>query len=213
MNSAAPLFEFDHVSVRFNGDLVINNVSFKVFNKEKFLIYGKSGIGKTTFFRLLLGFETTQHGRIYFKGEPINAHSIWTIRRHIAYVSQDPDIGSGPVHTMIQSFFSFSHTRSLADNKQRLMELLDFMRLPHKILKEDYEQLSGGEKQRIMMIIALLLQRDIFFLDEVTSSLDRELKLKIIRYFIKNPDWTVLSISHDRDWLRRKELTVFKARS
>jgi len=210
MNIAQPLFQFHNVSVRFNDSTVIDNISFNVFKGEKCLIYGKSGIGKTTFFRLLLGFEEIQEGYILYKGEPVNDRSIWTIRKQVAYVSQDLDVGGGPVHLMIKTLFSYGHTRSFSDHTTKLMELLEFLNLDEKILMEEYEKLSGGEKQRIMLTIALLLRRDIFLLDEVTSSLDRELKNKVIRYFVENPAWTVLSISHDRDWLKRKEFKVIK---
>jgi putative ABC transport system ATP-binding protein len=89
--------------------------------------------------------------------------------------------------------------------------LFAFFDLPLKILKEDYVNLSGGEKQRIALIVALLLKRDIFLLDEATSSLDRELKLRVIDFFTHRPEWTVLSISHDQDWLTARGLTVLKA--
>jgi putative ABC transport system ATP-binding protein len=128
-------------------------------------------------------------------------------------VSQDPDIGSGPVHTMIDTLFSFSYTEPFPDHEERLKELMDFLDLPKKVLNEDYDTLSGGEKQRIALIIALLLGRNIFLLDEITSSLDRDLKRKVIRHFTSNPAWTVLAISHDRDWLKRKEVKIVRVGS
>jgi putative ABC transport system ATP-binding protein len=210
MNSSEPLIRFDNVSVRFEGKTVIDKISFTVYQGDKFLIYGKSGIGKTTLFRLLLGLAPLQEGHISFRGQPINAQSIWNLRRSVAYVSQDQDIGSGRVHTLIKSFIDYSHSNPVADRKTRLRDLMAFFDLPGKILDEDYEKLSGGEKQRIALIIALLLERDIFLLDEITSSLDRGMKTKIIRYFTNNPSWTMLSISHDQYWLKRKGIQVIK---
>lgn len=210
MNSRLPLIHFDNVTVRFTNNTAIENISFKVYPGEKFLIYGRSGIGKTTFFRLLLGFERMQSGRIFFNNEPLNEHSVWTVRRKIAYVCQDLDLGSGPVHAMIKMFFSFAHTRPHAGSETAIGELFEFFNLPKKIRYADYEQLSGGEKQRIVLIVAILLKRDIFLLDEATSFLDHELKRKVIDLFTSHPEWTVLSISHDHDWLNTKGLTVLK---
>lgn len=61
----------------------------------------------------------------------------------------------------------------------------------------DIEALSGGEKQRIAIINGLLLSRDIYLLDEITSALDASLKKKVIDFFYLHPTFTVLSISHD----------------
>ncbi|MBN2621474.1 ATP-binding cassette domain-containing protein [candidate division WOR-3 bacterium] len=210
MDHPLPLIHFDNVTIRFTNGTTIENISFKVSMGEKFLIYGKSGIGKTTFFRLLLGFEKAHCGHIFFNGEPVNEHTVWTVRKNIAYVSQDLDIGSGPVRSMIKSFFSYAHTKVHAYNDATIEELFAFFDLPLKILQEDYAKLSGGEKQRIALIVVLLLKRDIFLLDEATSSLDRELKLRVIEFFTSRPEWTVLTISHDQDWLTARGLTVLK---
>ena len=87
---------------------------------------------------------------------------------------------------------------------------MDFLRLPASVLDDEYEKLSGGEKQRIAILIALLLKRNIFLLDEVTSFLDAELKKKIITFFTQNREWTVLAISHDPDWLDADNIKVIR---
>jgi len=63
-------------------------------------------------------------------------------------------------------------------------------------------RLSGGEKQRIGILIALLLEREIFLLDEATSALDAGLKKKVAEHFLKHSHWTLFVISHDREWER-----------
>lgn len=210
MNRNNELLCFENVSIRFNNETLIKQLSFRVHQGEKFLIYGKSGMGKTTIFRIILGFERPQDGMVYVDGQPLDEKTVWAARQKCAYVSQDLDIGSGPVQNLLKIFFSYRNTRSYYPTKQRLEELLDFFRLPSAILQEDFEKLSGGEKQRIALIITILLDRNIFLLDEATSALDPEMKMKIIDYFLTHQQWTVLSITHDRDWLKRKELIVLK---
>jgi putative ABC transport system ATP-binding protein len=104
--------------------------------------------------------------------------------------------------------FNYKANESIAYAKKELASLLEFLRLKESILQEDFEKLSGGEKQRILIVIALLLRRSVFLLDEVTSALDAELKEKVRDHFIKKDDWTVIVISHDKDWLQRPELKV-----
>jgi putative ABC transport system ATP-binding protein len=59
---------------------------------------------------------------------------------------------------------------------------------------------SSDLRQRVAIVISLLLERKIFLLDEITSSLDKDLKKTVADYFLDNPDWTVIAISHDEPW-------------
>jgi len=204
------MIRFENLEVTFNNNTIIKNLNFDVAKGDKLLIYGKSGIGKTTIFRLLLGFEKIQKGSIYFLGKPLNEKTVWELRKKIAYVSQDLDIGGGNVFNLIRNIFSYKTNINVPFDKERLKELLSFFRLKKDILDDDYEKLSGGEKQRIALIIAILLNRDIFLLDEATSALDNELKEKVIEYFIGNKNWTVLAIAHDRHWLNQPGLKIIK---
>ena len=76
-------------------------------------------------------------------------------------------------------------------------------------LKKDISQLSGGERQRIAIITAVLLGRDVFFLDEATASLDKGLKKTVVDFFIQRPDWTVVSVSHDSHWMDSQDIKIF----
>ena len=80
---------------------------------------------------------------------------------------------------------------------EKLNELLKYFELESDILEKEIERLSGGEKQRIAIINALLLEREIFLLDEISAALDKKLKIKTLDYFFKNKEYTILSISHD----------------
>ena len=204
------MIRFENVCIQFNNKCLLKNLNFTIKKGDKLLLYGKSGIGKTTIFRFILCFEPLKEGAIHFENQPVDDRAVWEIRKKTAYVSQDLDIGSGPVKILIDKAFSFKATVHLKPSKERLNELLSFLDLEEGILNEAYEKLSGGEKQRIAIIIAILLQRKIFFLDEATSSLDAELKLKVIKYFLEKKDWTVLSISHDKDWLNNPGLKVIR---
>ena len=77
------------------------------------------------------------------------------------------------------------------------------------MLRKDPSELSGGEKQRLAIIVSILLERKVFLLDEVTSSLDKHLKKKVINYFIEQDDWTIVAISHDPGWLDNPRVSIF----
>ena len=192
------MFRLEHLTKQFSDQFVLEDFSFDIQEGEKIIVSGRSGIGKTTLFRLLLGFEQPDSGKIYFENELLTEISVWNLRRRVAYVSQDLNIGRGNLQTF------FNETLSLKANAEyknssldELEELLNAFELPDTLLQKNIEELSGGEKQRVAIINALLLKRNIFFLDEITSALDKSLKSKVLDYFLLNPTFTVLSISHD----------------
>lgn len=192
------MFRLEHLTKQFSDQFVLEDFSFDIQEGEKIIVSGRSGIGKTTLFRLLLGFEQPDSGKIYFENELFTEVTVWNLRRRVAYVSQDLNIGRGN----LQAFFN--ETLSLKANAEyknsslgELEELLNSFELPDTLLQKNIEELSGGEKQRVAIINALLLKRNIFFLDEITSALDKSLKAKVLDYFLLNPAFTVLSISHD----------------
>ncbi|MFT3753583.1 MAG: ATP-binding cassette domain-containing protein [Paludibacter sp.] len=205
------MFSLRHITKRFSEKFVLNDFSVEIAAGGKVNISGRSGIGKTTLFRLLLGFEKPDEGEILFENKPLVDLSVWEVRRRVAYVSQDLNIGRGSV----QAFFD--ETLSLKANlihksgsKEEIIGLLGCFELPETVLLKNIEELSGGEKQRIAIINALLLKRRMFFLDEVTSALDKSLKKKVLDYFLLNPDFTVLYISHDNYFPAGIELKTLK---
>lgn len=192
------VFRIENISKQFSEQFVLRDFSFVIQPGDKVIVSGRSGIGKTTLFRLLLGFEKPDSGEIYFENQLIDELSVWELRRKVAYVSQDLSIGRGNLQTF------FNETLSLKANfpnkkgaLEKLNTLLVYFELPETVLQKNIEELSGGEKQRVAIINALLLNRSIFFLDEITSSLDKTLKSKVMDYFLLNPNFTILSISHD----------------
>ncbi len=192
------MIQFKNVSKQFSVHFVLQNFSFEIQKAEKINITGRSGIGKTTIFKLLLGFVKPDKGEILFKGEVLNDKTIWDFRKRIVYISQDLNIGSGKVYQLFEETLSLKANAELkTESLKSLNELLIQFELNETILNKDIEDLSGGEKQRIAIINGLLLNRDIFLLDEITSALDKTLKQKVIDFFYLHPNFTVLSISHD----------------
>jgi len=192
------MFEFQHVTKQFSEKFVLKDFSFKIAEGDKVNIAGRSGIGKTTLFRLLLGFEQPDSGTICYKNKPLTDANVWEVRRNTAYVSQDLNIGRGKVQTFFDETMSYkANLHHKHATGKELLQHLDYFELPETILAKNIEELSGGEKQRIAIVNSLILKRNIFLLDEVTSALDPSLKAKVLDFFLKNENFTVLYISHD----------------
>jgi putative ABC transport system ATP-binding protein len=102
---------------------------------------------------------------------------------------------------MIRDILAYKTNGPLREKEMKMDQLLELLELEQEILSNDLETLSGGEKQRIAILVALLLRRNFFLLDEPTAFLDTDLKTKMAQYFSEKKDWTVLVISHDTCWL------------
>ena len=127
----------------------------------------------------------------------------WEIRKEVSCVSQDTDLGQGLVKDLLDEIFTYLPNREKR-SPEKLNTLMKEFELEKDTLDKNFENLSGGEKQRIGILIALMLGRDIFLLDEATSALDSELKKRVVDHFLKREDWTLFVISHDKEWERDK---------
>jgi len=74
------MFDIQNISKRFSENFVLRNFSFQISRGDKVNITGRSGIGKTTLFRLLLGFEKPDSGTISFEGSVLTDTSVWELR-------------------------------------------------------------------------------------------------------------------------------------
>ncbi|AKB25987.1 YbbL ABC transporter ATP-binding protein [Methanosarcina sp. MTP4] len=200
------IIRYEGVGMTYNSKKVLSGFNLNIKRGQKILLKGKSGAGKSTLFKMLLGFEKPTDGALYYRNQPVDPSRVWEIRKEVAYVSQETDLGEGPVKVLLEEIFSYHPNRDKMDPKKLQVLMQDF-ELEEDTLDKNYEDLSGGEKQRIGILIALMLGREIFLLDEATSALDSELKEKVAEYFLKHGKWTLFIISHDREW-EREEVKV-----
>ena len=200
------MIKLKDITVKINDVYILKDFNLSVERGEKVLISGKSGIGKSTLLKLILGFTLPDKGCLTFDNIELDKKSIWEVRKRMAYVSQDLDIGQGEVKALIKEIFFLRTNSKSSFNNNELIKLLQYFELKEDILFKNYEELSGGEKQRIAIIISILLEREVFLLDEITSALDESLKQKVLNYFLDQKDLTVIIISHDTDYKQNNKL-------
>ncbi|MBN1517164.1 ATP-binding cassette domain-containing protein [Candidatus Sumerlaeota bacterium] len=164
---------------------------------EHVALNGPSGCGKTTLLRCVLGFATPDAGAIRVDGEALDARTVWELRQRIAYVPQSPEFGDGTVEEVLHRPFAYKANAALAANVSRAPELLKRLRLPDDAMSKQTGDLSGGEKQRLALVVALLLERKMLLLDEPTAALDGEAKAAALELLREQSDMAILSVSHD----------------
>lgn len=196
------MIEYKNVFVQYQEKMVLQDISIRVEKNQKIIISGKSGCGKTTLFRLMLGFARQDSGQVFFDGVELDERFVWNVRENIAYVSQDLSIGSGIAGDLINQYLMYHANTSLSVSDDDIQSKLALFELDSNVLGKSVNDLSGGEKQRLSIVIACLLKRDVYLLDEATSFLDKNLKNKVSDYFLSLKDKTVVIISHDNIWLR-----------
>jgi ABC-type multidrug transport system ATPase subunit len=197
MESMSNALEAKDLEIRFGTQVVLRSFSLSLEPGEKALLTGPSGCGKSTMLRCFLGFVIPDAGSVSIDGTELTADTVWRLRHRVAYVGQEPDLGTGTAAQAIERLFHYRANAGLRRNLERIPELSERFNLARDLLNKDVGSLSGGEKQRIALVSAILLDRPIFLLDEVTSALDKVSKQAVADYFRWREDATALIVAHD----------------
>lgn len=194
-----PAIEINDLTIRLDEKTVLDHLSLRIDVGERVIFTGPSGCGKTTLFRAILGFIEPVTGSIFINGTRLTSESVWTLRAQLGYVAQEPDLGTGNVREVLERPLRYRANGELRQNLVKVPDLFDQFALPRELLDKEVTSLSGGEKQRLALIGAILLNRKIYLLDEATSALDQANREIVLKYFREHENLTVLSITHAND--------------
>ncbi|MDR7247911.1 dipeptide/oligopeptide/nickel ABC transporter ATP-binding protein [Bacillus sp. FSL W8-0920] len=178
----------------------ISNVSFEIDKGQCAGLVGESGSGKSTLARILLGLEKINSGKVQIDGKSAD---IWRKmnRGKMSVVFQDYRSSVHPSFTVKE--IVAEPMRLLKQEKnvdQKILSLLEQVRLPSSLLNQYAHQLSGGQLQRVCIARAISTHPSILILDEVLSSLDVSVQVQILELLetLKQElDMTILMITHD----------------
>ncbi|KNE20299.1 ABC transporter ATP-binding protein [Virgibacillus pantothenticus] len=187
------LFRVENVKV----NEIIEMNQLEIPANQVVCIIGKSGSGKSTFLRLLNHLDSPDEGTIFYRGNDIQQMDPIELRRSITMVPQTPVMFPGTIKDNLQIGQRLSGL-STAD-EVTLQQALKRVSL-HKSLDTPANDLSGGEKQRLALARATLLDADVFLLDEPSSALDSDTADDVIDAFIdfiKSENKSLIMITHD----------------
>ncbi len=180
------LIEFENISLSYGNRLILDNINFKINESEIFGMLGPNGVGKSTIFNLITGLIAPQTGKIKINGEVINDYPIYlrTKKYKIGYV---PQYGG-----FFEDLSLLDNLKAIAeiviDNKNLMKNKIDYMITKFELenvkdIKAKY--LSGGQKKKLVIALALLGDPKVLLLDECFAALDI-LTIKMIQEIIVN---------------------------
>lgn len=207
------LLELNQVSFSYPaGRPVMHEINLEIKENDLIVIQGESGTGKSTFLKLFNRFCDPVSGRVFFNNRELYEYGIEDIRSSIIYLPQLPFMLEGTVEENLSFPFSFHAHKTKTYDPEKAKEWLDYFQLDvppeHEALK-----LSTGQKQRIALIRAMLLEPRVLLLDEPGSSLDSGNKKLIdrkIESLIDSSGISVLLATHSEIGFREGTYRLFR---
>jgi ATP-binding cassette subfamily C protein len=203
--------ELSRLTFRYvsSGPPVLDNVTLRIAPGEYAAIVGPSGSGKSSLFRLLLGFEKPESGAVFLDGKSIDTLDIGAVRRQLGVVLQNGKLASGSLYENICGGLQLPMEQ--AWEAARLAGLdADIKAMPmgmHTVVAEGVNTLSGGQRQRIMIARAIAHRPRILLFDEATSSLDNQSQA-IVSASLGNLNVTRIVIAHRLSTVRQADRII-----
>ena len=176
--------ELDHVSFRYTDDTpyILNDMSIRIKPGEYVAIVGKTGCGKSTLMRLLLGFEKPDKGAVLYDGKDLESLDLPSLRRKVGTVMQNGGLFQGDIYSNIV----ITAPELTLDDAWKAAEIAgiadDIRDMPmgmFTVISEGSGGISGGQKQRIMIARAVAPGPKLLMFDEATSALDNKTQKQV----------------------------------
>jgi len=197
------MIEFRNVTKSFNDEVVLNDISFRIFRGETKVIMGVSGCGKSTILKLILGLIRPDSGQIFVEGEDITRmteQELASVRRKMGMVFQEGALFDSLSVRENVAYRLYEEGNAPDQEIEQIVErLLGFVGLEEAIDKMPAE-LSGGMKRRVGIARALVGTPRVILYDEPTAGLDPITKRTIVELMIKLRDVegvTTVFVTHD----------------
>ena len=172
---------------------------FTIDKNEIVFVVGKSGSGKSTLLKLINNTLQMKSGRIFYKDTNILNIKPVELRRNIMMTSQENFLFDMTIKENFHEFYKLRDLENLTDDEiVKFLKIADF----DVDVNLDVEKLSGGEKQRVFLAIALSMKPEILLLDEPTSALDSNTAFNMMKNIVdycKHNDITLVVVSHARN--------------
>lgn len=196
-----PIIEINNLTFRYGKKFIYDKFNLSIEKGDWVTIAGPNGAGKTTLVKILAGLEKS-YADIKIFSKPLNRKNMLNIRTEIGYVFEVPDNFFACETVEDELAFSLENmAMQPATIKKKIKEVSSILKLDN-ILKENPLDLSGGEKQKVALGCALILEPRILILDNAFIMIDikeRESILRALKEYNDRKRVTILSFSNNLD--------------
>lgn len=196
------MLEVNHLSFAYGSHQVLKDISFFVKPGKMTFLLGHNGAGKSTIFKCILGHLKGVQGQIALEGRNIRTYSIRELARHVTYIPQAASpVFNYPVHQIVlmgRSAYTSIFASPSEEDEKIAREALGRLGISH-LQNQGFSQISGGERQMVLVARALAQGGRLLLMDEPTSSLDYGNQLKVLMQVKKlcEEGMSVLISSHN----------------
>lgn len=199
------MLEVKNLKKSFGNKKVLKEISFNVSKGDVIGIIGPSGCGKSTLLRCLNLLEIPTSGTIIFEGKEMNYyHNLPATRQKIGMVFQSFNLFNNM--TVLENIILAPTKLDLLTKEEATKKANEFLKKIDLLDKKDSypDELSGGEKQRIAIVRALLMEPDLMLFDEPTSALDPEMigEVTDLMREIALGGMTMIVVSHEMNFIK-----------
>lgn len=197
VSESQPVIVFDKLSFAYNGQVILQDVSFSLAEREFVSVVGPNGGGKTTLLKLILGLIHPIKGSVKIFGEEPH-HVRYRIGYMAQYMNFDPKFPMSVRETVLMGRLGNNvRWRFSREDKRLVQEKLEMVGLPERA-DDQFVELSGGQRQRVLLARALVSEPELLLLDEPTANIDVVIGGKLYDILIElNKHLTIVLVSHD----------------
>lgn len=212
MEEHSNAIEIKEVTFEFSGKRVIDRLTAEVKVGEHVALVGESGAGKSTLLNSLVGLVRPVSGSLCVLGKEVIPENIREIRKRVGWLPQEVQLPYATVLEMLETPYHFKMNKDRKFDRKLYEQALVRMGLPSSIMDKALHKTSGGERQRLLIVSALLQGREILLMDEPTSALDHENRDRFIEYLRELKGTTILAITHDPDFAESMDRKIVMKR-
>lgn len=199
------MLEVNNISIQFGDEEVLCRFTCRVEKGQFACIKGKSGCGKTSLLKALIGLSPFDGGTIRVGDNVLNENTCNVIRKNTAYLPQELSFPNENVNDIIVQTLRVGGVKDVRLCMSKLYDNLLLLGLDMEMLDRRMSEISGGQRQRVMLAAIALLDKQVWLLDEPTAALDKESRDLVIDFLLAHQQRgkTIVAVSHDEEFAAR----------